>query len=284
MKPTRNSSKQKFNETNYDDLDEEFKFDTNRLKLTNWVTGMTLCATDADGNESPISFNFTSILFRLAPLGISYNSQNFPAMIWKFTDPKATILLFPNGRIVCTGTKTLNHTEYIVLYFTRKLMSIYEFSKLNITVKKNSFHVANLAASYEIQSNKPPTDGSDDYKNKSSYEKFKPTSGRSSKFIKSHRNGNCENKIINLASLSKDQSLQSSYDPDTFPGVAISPKFHKDMNIKVIVFSSGSIIITGGQNKMDLINSIQKCLPTILNHTIKKSGTGISLIKPAMIL
>ena len=35
-----------------------------------------------------------------------YEPEQFPGLVYKLRDAKATFLLFSNGKIVCTGTKT----------------------------------------------------------------------------------------------------------------------------------------------------------------------------------
>ena len=35
-----------------------------------------------------------------------YNPEQFPGLVYKLPDQKATFLLFSNGKVVCTGTKS----------------------------------------------------------------------------------------------------------------------------------------------------------------------------------
>ena len=46
-------------------------------------------------------------LFQLAAKikGVEYEPEQFPGAILKFDDPKASLLLFKNGKIVCVGCK-----------------------------------------------------------------------------------------------------------------------------------------------------------------------------------
>jgi transcription initiation factor TFIID TATA-box-binding protein len=37
---------------------------------------------------------------------IEYEPEQFPGAILKYDDPKATLLLFKNGKVVCVGCKT----------------------------------------------------------------------------------------------------------------------------------------------------------------------------------
>jgi transcription initiation factor TFIID TATA-box-binding protein len=47
-------------------------------------------------------------LYGLAKLShdVDYEPEQFPGAIFKVQDPKAALLLFKNGKIICTGAKT----------------------------------------------------------------------------------------------------------------------------------------------------------------------------------
>ena len=47
-------------------------------------------------------------LYGLAKLSrnIDYEPEQFPGAILKITDPKSALLLFKNGKIICTGART----------------------------------------------------------------------------------------------------------------------------------------------------------------------------------
>ena len=48
-------------------------------------------------------------LYGLAKLShdIDYEPEQFPGAIYKVHDPKAALLLFKNGKIICTGARTV---------------------------------------------------------------------------------------------------------------------------------------------------------------------------------
>ncbi|MGC8586426.1 MAG: hypothetical protein ACP5K5_02685 [Candidatus Micrarchaeia archaeon] len=48
-------------------------------------------------------------LYTLARLShdIDYEPEQFPGAIFKVHDPKAALLLFKNGKIICTGARTV---------------------------------------------------------------------------------------------------------------------------------------------------------------------------------
>jgi len=40
-----------------------------------------------------------------------YEPEQFPGLVYKIPEPKATFLLFSNGKVVCTGTKSLEQVH-----------------------------------------------------------------------------------------------------------------------------------------------------------------------------
>ncbi len=42
---------------------------------------------------------------------VEYEPEQFPGAILKFKDPKASLLLFKNGKIICAGAKTEEEIE-----------------------------------------------------------------------------------------------------------------------------------------------------------------------------
>ncbi len=52
-------------------------------------------------------------LYGLAKIShdIDYEPEQFPGAIYKVHEPKAALLLFKNGKIICTGTRTTNDVK-----------------------------------------------------------------------------------------------------------------------------------------------------------------------------
>jgi transcription initiation factor TFIID TATA-box-binding protein len=52
-------------------------------------------------------------LYGLAKLShdVDYEPEQFPGAIFKVQDPKAALLLFKNGKIICTGAKTVGDVK-----------------------------------------------------------------------------------------------------------------------------------------------------------------------------
>lgn len=55
---------------------------------------------------------------------IEYEPEQFPGAILKFKDPKASLLLFKNGKVICAGAKNENEIR-IVLQKAKKLLNTY---------------------------------------------------------------------------------------------------------------------------------------------------------------
>ncbi|MEM4366756.1 MAG: hypothetical protein QW035_01340 [Candidatus Anstonellales archaeon] len=56
---------------------------------------------------------------------VEYEPEQFPGAIVKFRDPKASLLLFKNGRVICAGAKTRKEIEE-TLVKARGLLQKYE--------------------------------------------------------------------------------------------------------------------------------------------------------------
>ncbi|MCK4319800.1 TATA-box-binding protein [Candidatus Micrarchaeota archaeon] len=89
-------------------------------------------------------------LFSLADKmkGIEYEPEQFPGAILKFDDPKATLLLFKNGKVVCVGCKsreiiqkTLNKTVKMLTPYAKKIIK---------KVKNVDFEITNIVASADL--------------------------------------------------------------------------------------------------------------------------------------
>ncbi len=78
---------------------------------------------------------------------IEYEPEQFPGAILKFTEPKASLLLFKNGKVVCVGCKD-EETIAKTLDKTFKLLKPY--AKKIFTNKKPVFQVTNIVASANL--------------------------------------------------------------------------------------------------------------------------------------
>ena len=75
--------------------------------------------------------NLSLDLYGLAKLSrdVDYEPEQFPGAIFKVHDPKAALLLFNSGKIICTGAKTVEDVKRAVDHavdLVKKYMSTYK--------------------------------------------------------------------------------------------------------------------------------------------------------------
>ncbi len=58
---------------------------------------------------------------------VDYEPEQFPGAIFRITNPKAVLILFKNGKIICTGTNTEENVKK-VLDYASKILSKYVIS------------------------------------------------------------------------------------------------------------------------------------------------------------
>jgi transcription initiation factor TFIID TATA-box-binding protein len=46
--------------------------------------------------------------------GVDYEPEQFPGAIYKVFNPNATIILFKNGKMICTGTNTIANVRKVL--------------------------------------------------------------------------------------------------------------------------------------------------------------------------
>ena len=58
---------------------------------------------------------------------VDYEPEQFPGAIFRIAEPKAVIILFKNGKLICTGTKTEANVRRVLAYAS-KVVSKYVIS------------------------------------------------------------------------------------------------------------------------------------------------------------
>ena len=53
-----------------------------------------------------------------------YNPEQFPGLIFKVDKPKASSLLFSSGKVICTGTKSVNEARLAIKAIIRKIEAL----------------------------------------------------------------------------------------------------------------------------------------------------------------
>ncbi len=77
--------------------------------------------------------------------GAEYNPEQFPGLILKIEEPKASALLFSSGKIICTGTKSIKEAGKAIAAIVRLI------EKLGLKVKgRPEIEVQNMVASGSV--------------------------------------------------------------------------------------------------------------------------------------
>lgn len=74
-----------------------------------------------------------------------YNPEQFPGLIMKIKEPRASFLIFSSGKVVCTGTKSLDEVELAL----QRLIEYMRKIDVEITIKPQ-IRVENVVASSDI--------------------------------------------------------------------------------------------------------------------------------------
>ena len=59
-------------------------------------------------------FNLSQVAVSLGLDNVEYEPEQFPGMVYRIFDPKAVLLLFSTGKVICTGTRKLSDAERAV--------------------------------------------------------------------------------------------------------------------------------------------------------------------------
>jgi transcription initiation factor TFIID TATA-box-binding protein len=76
-------------------------FDKYNVQIKNMVFTRTI--------RHPINLAKVALSFGLE--NVDYEPNDFPGLVYRTTDPKATFLLFESGKIICTGADSNAHAE-----------------------------------------------------------------------------------------------------------------------------------------------------------------------------
>jgi transcription initiation factor TFIID TATA-box-binding protein len=62
--------------------------------------------------------------FAGAIYGARYDPKNFPALVYRSDEPRASFIIFPSGRVNCVGTKSMRDVKLAINNLTRKLRRV----------------------------------------------------------------------------------------------------------------------------------------------------------------
>jgi transcription initiation factor TFIID TATA-box-binding protein len=98
------------------------------------------------------SFDQNLDLYNLAVSlqNVEYEPEQFPGAIMKLKEPKVSLLLFKNGKIICSGASSTKQIEDAI----RKAMKIIHEVQPDLKIKKKvSFTIVNLVATGALNKN-----------------------------------------------------------------------------------------------------------------------------------
>jgi len=72
--------------------------------------------------QIPAKLNLDKIAFELE--NSEYEPASFPGLVFRMKDPKAALLLFGSGKVICTGIKNIKDVEYAMGFVFKKVKSI----------------------------------------------------------------------------------------------------------------------------------------------------------------
>jgi transcription initiation factor TFIID TATA-box-binding protein len=81
----------------------------------------------------------------LALDGSEYNPEQFPGLIYRVKDPKAALLLFRSGKVVCTGSKSSDQVRTAI----GKVIKLIEKTGISVT-EELEIVVQNIVASADL--------------------------------------------------------------------------------------------------------------------------------------
>jgi transcription initiation factor TFIID TATA-box-binding protein len=82
----------------------------------------------------------------MALTGAEYEPEQFPGLIYRLKDPKAAALLFSSGKVVCTGTKSLEQVKVAIKKVTSQI------EKAGIHIKSEpKIEVQNIVATFDLE-------------------------------------------------------------------------------------------------------------------------------------
>lgn len=71
------------------------------------------------------TFDLSLVANTLISEGIEYEPEQFPGLVYRVKEPKAVILVFQSGKVVCTGTKTPGDAASAVDFFFNVVKGIH---------------------------------------------------------------------------------------------------------------------------------------------------------------
>ena len=72
--------------------------------------------------QIPARLDLDKIAFELE--NSEYEPSQFPGLVFRMKDPKAALLLFGSGKVICTGIRKIEDVDYVMNFVFKKLKGI----------------------------------------------------------------------------------------------------------------------------------------------------------------
>ena len=89
-----------------------------KIKITPEINIQNIVASGAVGMD----LNLNNLAMKLD--NTEYEPEQFPGLVYKLPDQRATFLLFSNGKVVCTGTKSEEEVHRVLDILIEKLKKV----------------------------------------------------------------------------------------------------------------------------------------------------------------
>ena len=89
-----------------------------------------------------VELNLKKILMKAK--NCEYNPKRFSALIMRISNPRTTALIFPKGKIVCTGAKSIEESKFASKKFAKIL------KKLGYDVRYSHFNIQNIVSTAKV--------------------------------------------------------------------------------------------------------------------------------------
>lgn len=181
--------------------------------------------------------NVPFIVSRMRHLGIWYMPSIFPAPTFKLLNPKCTVFLFETGVLLTTGSCNMKDTREGTLFIIKQLAKLTdEFGY----------------RPYEKITHTPIT-------------------------VRNMVGSTFVNFQIDIESFAAANSSFVHYDKNRFPGASVSMSAEpsgdfRNTNVKVLVFDSGSMNITGARNRYEILRAHDLLYDLLLPHRVDVGG------------
>ena len=173
-------------------------------------------------------------------INTQYNPKRFSGLIMRIKEPKATSLIFSNGKIIVLGAKT----EEDSFKACKKIAKI--IGSLNYTVKLTEFKIQNIVGSCDS--------------------KFKINLHRLSNYIKGHVGG---------SRVAFEPEVFPGLIYRLIPYKSQNNESNENLaNIVLLIFNSGKIVICGAKNRNQIYEAFKKVYPLLYQAKIDNIPKG----------